>query len=162
MTVADPVSVSACARAITAEEASYRIDYPLAYARSTRVIAFDESAAVFVRAIAQEPWGLARFYTASGSGEQLLTLEGETVDMKTEIDHSDSVVMVATNGIAAAAVAAVGAVARERAIMTAGLLFLDEGDLTGETLLAIRPHARILLVPAEHEDLYQLLVAIRA
>lgn len=154
--------MSACARAITAEEASFRIDYPLAYARSTRVIAFDDSAATVVRDIADNPWGLARFYTATGAGDELVTLDGEAVPMAQEIEHSDSVIMVATNGISADAVRAVGLMAREHAIMTAGLLFLDEGELTGETLMAIRPHARILLVPAEHEDLFQLLVAIRA
>ncbi|NYD54866.1 3-methyl-2-oxobutanoate hydroxymethyltransferase [Microbacterium pseudoresistens] len=160
--MAEPVAMSACARAITAEEAAFRIDYPLAYARSTRIVAFDESAEAVMRGIADEPWGQARFYTVNATGEQLVTLDGEAVPMAQEIEHSDSVIMLATNGIKADAVAAVGMAARERAIMTAGLLFVDDGELRGETLMAIRPHARILLVPAEHEDLYQLLVAIRA
>lgn len=154
--------MSACARAATTKEAAYRLDYPLAYARSTRVIAFDEAAAVVVRAIADNSWGQAHFYTTSGSGEQLATLEGETVPTAEEVEHSDSVIMVATNGISTEAVASVGRACRERSIMTAGLLFLDDDELAGETLMAIRPYARILLVPAEHDDLFQLLVAIRA
>jgi len=160
--MAAPVLFSSCARAATAEEAAYRLDYPLAFARSTRVVAFDEAAAEVVRAVSDGPWGQAQFYTASSTGEQLLTLDGEARPMAAEIEHSDSVVMVATNAIEAAAVAAVGAVCREHSIMTAGLLMTDEGTLTGETLMAIRPYARILLVPAEHDDLYELLRATRA
>ncbi|MEU6656225.1 hypothetical protein ABZ904_44580 [Streptomyces sp. NPDC046900] len=38
------VLVSSCARAATAEEAAFRIDYPLAAARNTRVVALDDTA----------------------------------------------------------------------------------------------------------------------
>ncbi|MGJ9372533.1 hypothetical protein [Nesterenkonia sp. CF4.4] len=157
-----PISVSACARAATAEEAAYRIDYPLAHARSTRVIAFDETAAVTVLSISQSPWGQAQFYTTSNSGEELITLSGERRPMVKEIEHSDSVIMVATNSVVSAAAAEVGLACRERSIMTAGLLLLDAGALSGEALSALRPYARILLVPADEEDLFQLLKAIRA
>jgi hypothetical protein len=34
--------------------------------------------------------------------------------------------------------------------------------LTSDALMALRPYARILLVPAEEEDLLELLRAIRA
>jgi len=160
--MADPISVSSCARATTAEEAAYRIDYPLAYARSTRVIAFDAGAAEVVRAVSDRPWGQAQFYTASDSATDLVTLTGEHRLIEAEVEHSDSVIMVATDGINAAGVAAVGAACRERSIMTAGLLLTGDGTLSGETLAAIRPHARILLVPADQDDLLELLTAIRA
>ncbi|CAH0148488.1 hypothetical protein [Microbacterium sp. Bi121] len=156
------LSMSACARAITAEEAAFRIDYPLAYARDTRVIAFDAVAEDAVRQVADNPWGKAHFYTASHESDELISLEGERRDMRSEIEHSDSVIMVATNAVLGDAVAEVGAICRELSIMTAGLLLLEDGDLTGETLMAVRPHARILLVPADREDLFQLLTAIRA
>ncbi|MEW1980215.1 hypothetical protein AB0333_04695 [Citricoccus sp. NPDC079358] len=157
-----PISVSACARAATTEEAAYRIDYPLAYARSTRVVAFDETAEKSVRSVSDGPWGQAQFYTTSDSGEELVTLKGEGRPMVMEIEHSDSVIMVATNSIVSTAVATVGAACRERSIMTAGLLLLDAGPLGGDALSAIRPYARILLVPADEDDLFQLLKAIRA
>lgn len=157
-----PISVSACARAATTEEAAYRINYSLAYARSTRVVAFDETAEKTVRSVSESPWGDAQFYTTSESGEDLITLGGERRPMVREIEHSDSVIMVATNSIVSTAVATVGAACRERSIMTAGLLLLDAGPLGGEALSAIRPYARILLVPADEEDLFQLLKAIRA
>ncbi|MGG5752303.1 hypothetical protein ACQ3I4_06715 [Zafaria sp. Z1313] len=144
------------------EEAAYRIDYPLAYARSTRVVAFDEIAEETVRSVSGGPWGQAQFYTASDSGGELITLEGQRRPMLLEIDQSDSVVMVATNSVVSAAAAAVGAACRERSIMTAGLLLLDAGPLGGEALSALRPYARILLVPADKDDLFELLRAIRA
>jgi hypothetical protein len=160
--MAQPIMVSSCARAATTKEAAYRIDYPLASARSTRVVAFDADAAEIVRAVADGPWGQAQFYTASDSGTELVTLAGESRPIASELEHSDSVIMVATNGINAEAVATVGAACRVRAIMTAGLLMTDDGDLTGDTLMAIRPYARILLVPADRDDLFELLRAIRA
>ncbi|HEV7849694.1 MAG TPA: hypothetical protein VGO88_10290 [Mycetocola sp.] len=154
--------MSACARAVTAEEAAYRIDYPLAHARSTRVIAFDESAAQTVASVAAVGWGQAQFYTASSSGDELVTLSGEPRVMIAEIEHSDSVIFAATDAMDPGAVASVGAACRERSIMTAGLLLLDSGPLSGTTLAAIRPYVRVLLVPADEDDLFELLKAIRA
>ncbi|MDQ7907571.1 hypothetical protein RB614_23910 [Phytohabitans sp. ZYX-F-186] len=160
--MAEPSPVSRCARAATAKEAAYRIDYPLAYARSTRVVAFDDEAARTVRAVMDEPWGQAQFYSAPGPGHELLTVAGEARPLAGELADSDSVIMVATNRVNAEAVATVGAAAQVRAIMTAGLLMADEDGLTGETFMAIRPYARILLAPADQDDLVELLRAIRA
>jgi hypothetical protein len=155
--------LSSCARAATAEEAAYRIDYPLAHARHTRVIAFDEPAEQVVRAVSEDgPWGQAEFYRAGPWGEELITLDGERRTLDREVEHSDSVIMVATNDIDPEAVAAVGMACRSRSIMTAGLLLLGEGTLEGTTLAAIRPHARVLLVPADYDDLFELLRGIRA
>ncbi len=47
-----PSLVSSCARAASAKEAAFRIDYPLAPARATRVIGFDARAAEVVRSAA--------------------------------------------------------------------------------------------------------------
>lgn len=157
-----PIMMSSCERATTSKESAYRIDYPLAYARSTRVIAFDDASEQHVRAVAAHPWGQAKFYTITASGDELITLDGENRPMEEEIEHSDSVIFVATNSIKSEAAWNVGRAAWIRSIMTAGLLLLDEGELTGETLAGIRPHCRILLVPADREDLFQLLMAIRA
>lgn len=155
--------MSSCARATTAGEAAYRLDYQLAFARSTRVVAFDAAAERVVNAVShQGPWGQAQFYRASPTGKELITESGERRAMKSEIEHSDSVILVATNAIEGEAVAAVGMACRERSIMTAGMLLLDDSMFDGSTLMAIRPHARILLVPADQEDLVQLLMAIRA
>lgn len=161
--MANPIMVNSCARATTAAEAAYRIDYPLAPARHTRVIAFDESAEQVVRAVSEEgSWGQAEFYRAGPWGDELITLDGERRPVDSEVEHSDSVIMVATNDIDPEAVAAVGMACRSGSIMTAGMLMIGEGTLEGTTLAAIRPHARILLAPADYDDLFELLRAIRA
>ncbi len=62
------IRLSACARAATAEEAAYRIDYPLAYARSTRVVAFDDVAAGIVASVASQRVGPGAVLHGVGCG----------------------------------------------------------------------------------------------
>ena len=74
-----PSLVSSCARAASAKEAAFRIDYPLAPARATRVIGFDACAAEVVRSAAGHGWSQARFYAATGSGLELVTIDRKSV-----------------------------------------------------------------------------------
>jgi hypothetical protein len=147
--VSQLAGVSACSRAATAEEAAFRIDYPLAAARNTRVVALDPAAEEIVRKASALEWGQARFYVASDPGDEWITMDGETVHLGDEIAESNTVVMVSTDGSNAEAAGTIGAACKVRGIMTAGLMEL-------------RPHARILLVPAEEDDLVELLAATRA
>ena len=153
--------LSSCARATTAKEAAFRIDYPLAYARETRVVGFDSYAAQVVAAASGHEWGQAQFYTAAGAGHQLVTVAGEPRPLAAELDGVNSLVMVASTGEESDAVATIGAACQVRGIMTAGLV-LTPGRVTSDALMALRPYARILLVPAEEDDLVELLTAIRA
>jgi hypothetical protein len=156
-----PVMLNSCAQATTAAEAKFRIDYPLAAARATRVVAFDEEAERDVREVSTHDWAQARFYTATGPGHELVTMAGEVRQLAAELEGADSLIMVATNGDNAEAAGTVGAACKVRGIMTAGLV-LTPGRLTTDALLALRPFARILLVPADPDDLLELLKAIRA
>lgn len=156
-----PALLSSCARAATTEEAAFRIDYPLAPARATRVVGFDARAVQAVRSAADREWGQAQFYSASDPGHQLVTMTGETRSLAEELDSVGSLVMVAATGEAAEAVATIGAACQVRGIMTAGLV-LTPGRLMSDALMALRPYARILLVPADGDDLIELLQAIRA
>jgi len=156
-----PALMSSCARAATAKEAAFRIDYPLAPARATRVVAFDTCADEVVRSVAGHEWGQAQFYSATDPGHQLVTLAGESRSLADALEGVDSLVMVAATGDGAEAVATLGAACQVRGIMTAGLV-LTPGRLTSDALMALRPYARILLVPAEEDDLLELLRAIRA
>ena len=153
--------VSACARAATAEEAAFRIDYPLAAARNTRVIALDPEAERIVRSASGRTWGQARFYVAADPGLDLVTMTGERVPLAGEIGESNTVVLVSTDGSNAEAVATIGAACEVRGIMTAGLA-MTPGNLDSAALYNLRPHARVLLVPAEPDDLVELLWATRA
>jgi hypothetical protein len=153
--------MSSCARASTAKEAAFRIDYPLAPARATRVVGFDTHAVEVVRSIARHDWSQARFYSATDPGLELVRMAGAPSPLADVLDGADSLVMVAATGEGAEAVATIGAACHVRGIMTAGLV-LTPGRLTSDALMALRPYARILLVPAEEDDLLELLRAIRA
>lgn len=153
--------VSGCARATTAEEASFRIDYPLAAARNTRVVALDSEAEQIVRRASAGEWSQARFYDATDPGHDLVTMDGQSVGLAEALEGSNTVVMVSTNGDNTEAAATIGGACRVRGIMTAGLV-VTPGQLSSEALWALRPHARILLVPAEEDDLLELLRATRA
>ena len=156
-----PALMSSCARASTAKEAAFRIDYPLVPARATRVVGFDTHAVDVVRSIAGHDWSQARFYSATDPGLELVTMAGAPSPLADVLDGADSLVMVAATGEGAEAVATIGAACQVRGIMTAGLV-LTPGRLTSDALMALRPYARILLVPAEEDDLLELLRAIRA
>ena len=156
-----PAGPSACARAATAKEAAFRIDYPLAAARNTRVVAFDDDAAAIVRDAATLEWGEARFYTATGSGLTLDEIDGGAAPLTAVLEGSNTVVLVSVTGEGAEAVATIGSECRARGIMTAGLV-VTPGAVTSDALHRLRPYARILLVPAEPDDLVELLTATRA
>jgi hypothetical protein len=156
-----PAGVSACAEATTAKEAAFRIDYPLAAARNTRVVALDSAAEQIVRRAAELEWSQARFYSATDPGLVLTAVSGESVELAEALDDSNTVVMVSVEGSNAEAVGTIGAACKVRGIMTAGLV-VTPGALTSEALFHLRPHARILLVPAEEDDLVELLTATRA
>jgi hypothetical protein len=153
--------VSACAVATTAKEAAYRIDYPLAAARNTRVVALDPEAEAMVRRAAELPWGQARFFSVADPGHTLVEVTGACVDLGEVLEDTNTVVMVSVDGSNAGAVSTIGAACKVRGIMTAGLV-VTPGALTSEALFHLRPHARILLVPAEEDDLVELLRATRA
>jgi hypothetical protein len=159
--VSRPVLLNSCARAATAEEARFRIDYPLAPARATRVVALDAEAEQVVRAVSDNEWAHARFYVARNPGHDLVTMTGDVVPLAGELAGVDSLIMAATSAENAEAAATIGAACKVRGTMTAGLV-LTPGRLTSDALLALRPYARILLVPADQDDLFELLRAIRA
>jgi hypothetical protein len=156
-----PVGPSACVNAATAKEAAYRIDYPLAAARNTRVVALDPGAERIVRQVAELEWGQVRFYSVADPGHILVTMAGASVALAEALEDSNTVVMVSTDGSNGDAVATIGAACKVRGIMTAGLV-VTPGALTSDALFHLRPHARILLVPAEEDDLVELLRATRA
>ncbi|MGW4485506.1 hypothetical protein ACWEOE_16920 [Amycolatopsis sp. NPDC004368] len=153
--------VSSCARAATAEEAAFRIDYPLSAARNTRVVALDEVAKGIVERASGLQWAQARFYSVSGTGDELVTMAGAKVALVDELRDSNTVILVSTTGENADAAATIGAACTVRGIMTAGLVATPD-QVANEALFSLRPHARILLVPAEEDDLVELLRATRA
>jgi hypothetical protein len=160
-----PTLLNSCAKAATAAEAAFRLDYPLAPSRGTRVVGLDPAAAIVVRRVAGLPWHHARFYPLARS-EGIDDVEMEGVDravfgLAGELIGVDALVMVATTDEGANAASIIGADCTVRGIMTAGLVLVS-GEPVDGALNALRPHARVLMVPADEEDLVELLKAIRA
>jgi hypothetical protein len=165
--------LSSSARATTAAESRFRIDYPLAPARAVRVVALDPAAEAMVRLVAELPWDSARFLVAAGTqpagegdadGEEsdfsVRKLDGSATSLALELFDVDVAVMVATTDSAAAAAATIGAACSKRAIMTAGIV-IGNGQ-TQATVSVLRPFARVLMVSADESDLIALLTAVRA
>lgn len=160
-----PILLSSCAFATTAEEAGYRIGGSIAPARATRVFALDETGLDVVRTASTGPWSHAQFYFYQRSdgpaGVVLRHLDGAEADLMEELSGVDAAVMVGGSATDVSAAAAIGAACFERRIMTAGLVMADQAEAR-PALAAMRPYARVLLVPADAGDLQELLTAIRA
>lgn len=173
MTQKPPILASSCARAATAEELRYRIDGPEPEARSARIIALDAGAAQVLAEVQHGPWRGAHFLVhrpdddvIRGNGAPpdvvLEPLEGEgALRLSDELDGADMVVMVATASDGAEAAAAIGEACYRRGIMTGGVVFGDTTNV-GRAVAALRPQAQVLLVTEDHDDLLEILTALRA
>ncbi|MGH3383460.1 MAG: hypothetical protein ACRDO1_02665 [Nocardioidaceae bacterium] len=166
-----PTLLNSCAKAATAAEARFRIDVPIAPARAARVVALDEGAAAVVRRVAEHTWASARFFTCEArvpapevndgsAGVRLRTVDGAPAQLVDELTGADVAVMVATADDGAVDAAVIGAACTVRGIMTAGLI-LGEGDV-GAAVSALRPHARVLMISADEQDVAEILTALRA
>ncbi|MEU6006700.1 3-methyl-2-oxobutanoate hydroxymethyltransferase [Streptomyces sp. NPDC047453] len=158
-----PMYQSESTRAASASESRFRIDVPIAPARSARVVALDERAASVARRLAERSWAHARFYTTGElrEGEGLLhELDGAAVPLDEVLAGSDVVVVLATEDGGRAAAAAIGRHCRRRGITTAGVI-LGDGFEADDAVAALRPYARVLLLSADEGDAFELLTALR-
>jgi hypothetical protein len=167
-----PTLLSSCAMAATAAEARFRIDGPDPTPQATRVVALDGGAAALVRRAAQQQWRSAHFLTYEagalierGDGEQpdlvLRTADGSDVRLSSELAEADVSVMIATVDDGAQAASVIGEACWRRGIMTAALVF-GEGQGVAAAVSALRPHARVLLVSTDEDDVPEILAALRA
>jgi hypothetical protein len=166
-----PTLLNSCARATSAAEARFRIDIEIAPSRATRVVALDQDSTAVVRRVSEMSWATARFYVwegvpisangVSADALELRAMDGSTVTLGEELAGVDAAVMVASTDEGAEAASSIGLACSLRGIMTAGLVLSDSSRVSA-ALSALRPHARVLMVPAEEDDLVQLLTALRA
>lgn len=167
-----PTLLSACAKAATAAEARYRVDYPNSKARATRILALNEAAAGLMRRITEAPWNGAHFLTfvasRSPAGLEMLpvdavlrTPDGAETSLIDELNGADVVVMIATAGSDAEAAAIVGNACSVRSIMTAGLVVARGGGVDA-AVSALRPYAAVLVVASDEEYVPEMLTALRA
>jgi hypothetical protein len=172
-----PILQSSCAVATSAAEARFRIDAPIEGRRGTRVVALDDGAATLVRRLARESWNAARFFTlvaqsheaqsppVNGGGPPadmaLHRTDGTATTLADELGEADVAVMVATTNGSAPAAAVIGRACARRGVMTAGLVLGEQHDVA-DTVTALRPHAQVLLVTRDEQDVAEVLSALRA
>lgn len=171
--------LSSCARAATAAETRYRIDKPIAPARAARIFALDDAAAAVTRRVARRQWAHAKFYVCDaggGSGGGLNGHEGAASDdvslrdidgispaaagLRGELAGADVAVVIATQDGGRRSAAAIGRTCSAAGIMTAGIV-LGDGGPADDAVVALRPHARVLLLSADENDVFELLTALR-
>jgi hypothetical protein len=163
--------LSECARAATAEEARFRVDYPNSAPRRIKVIALDRHAERLVRRLAQQNWNYATFMTTAAEGtsrsvrDWLSNLAGEAVNLLDQIAAADLVVTVSTAGKSADDAAIIAeACAIHKVTMTS--LLIDQASasepLLLETMMPLRAHAAMLVVANGDEYVEAMLTALRA
>ena len=167
---ARPILLNSCAQAATAAEARYRINAPVSAAQVS-VIALDHGAESVIRRVAQQDWKAASFFayeaapssTGNGSGPEafLRAFDGSPTRLSDQLAGADITVMVLTADDGADAAAAIGEACHRRGIMTAGLMLGDETK-AGAAMLALRSHARVLMVSRDDRDVSEVLTALRA
>lgn len=166
-----PTLLHGCASATTAAEARFRIDAPVDIQRATRVIALDPGAAEVTAEVARLPWRAAQFLTCDdapdvsrnghGRGPTLRIADGSEIHLSEVLDGADIAVMIATDDDGADLAAAIGEACWERRIMTAGVV-IDTDQRLAAAVRALRPHAQVLLVSTDVDDVVEILSALRA
>lgn len=149
----------------------YRIDGLVRDRTGARVIALDDSAAAIAARVAREHVGRARFLAVevpiappgdSGSESVALRrLDGSRTMLLDELADADVVVMVATTGGDGTVATIIGAACTVRAVMTAGLI-VGDSVVADAAVTALRPHARVLMVTSDEQDVAEVLTALRA
>jgi hypothetical protein len=166
-----PTLLNSCARAATAAEARFRIDYQ-PRPRASRVIALDEVAAEIVRDLAGRDWQGGHFLTLDQSAGVEAEPRfrdpalGAAASLGAELDGADVAVMIATAAATPASALAASAIGDEcafRGIMSAGLVLTDAAgpDSVRDVVTALRPNAMVLVVLSEVDDIAEILTALR-
>lgn len=169
-------SPSDCARAATAEEARYRVNYPNSKPRSSIIVAMDEAAAAIARELETASWNGARFLFPIGRSKGVQGLDsippdldlcdrsGAVVRLSEELPGADVMVMIASAGESPADVAIIGKACAARGLMTTAII-VEAGAPASDverTLKALRPNARMLVVASDADYIPEMLAALRA
>jgi hypothetical protein len=165
-----PTLLHSCARAATAAEARFRVNYPNSTTRASRIVALDDEAASVVGRISGQDWHGAHFLTykepissANGSHPDaiLQSPDGAETRLSDELDGADVAVMIATADREAEAASIIGKACFLRGIMTAGLVVGHSNGLD-DAVTALRPYASVLVVAADEDFVPEMLAALRA
>jgi hypothetical protein len=170
-----PTMLSSCARAATAAEARFRVQYPNSLARNVRIFALDARAAEAMYAITEDPWNGAHFLTLAATGPvdpktakasdlPLSHPDGTGARLEDELAGADSVVLLATQATVEGAAEVIARACFERNIMCAGLALAGgRGKAALEPVVnAMRRFTRVLVVAEDQDYIPAMLTALRA
>ncbi|MCK4869185.1 MAG: 3-methyl-2-oxobutanoate hydroxymethyltransferase [Alphaproteobacteria bacterium] len=167
---------SDCARAATAEEARFRVDYPNSKPRASKIIALDDAAAVIMGDLETASWKGACFLSLVGRTRGMQGLDAIPLDLdlrnaagavtllSKEIAGADVVVMIASAGEPVEDASIIAKICAARGIMTTGVIVEGgaRADEVERTLTALRPNARMLVVASDADYIPEMLMALRA
>jgi hypothetical protein len=170
-----PTLLSGCARAATAEEAAFRVQYPNSTTRTSRIFALDPAAAEAMYAVTEDPWNNAHFLTVMTKGAvdpettaagdlPLCHPDGSPATLEAEIGDADVVVLLATSGDSEGAAEVIARECFHRNIMCAGLA-LGAGRKQADVdrvVNSMRRFARVLVVANDDDYIPAMLTALRA
>ena len=169
-----PTMLGACARAATADEARYRVQYPNSSMRRSRIFALDAAAAEAMYAVAEDTWDDAHFLTLGAHGEIDPTTaprdvplghpDGSAADLETELQGADVVFLLATDGSSEGAAEIIARECFERNIMCAGLA-LGRGkspEKLDHVVNSMRRFTRVLVVAQDDDYIPAMLTALQA
>jgi len=170
-----PTMLSGCARAATAAEARYRVQYPNSRTRTSRIFALDAGAAEAMYAITEDPWNNAHFLTVANKAPvdpetteaadlPLAHPDGSRADLGAEIEGADVIVLLTSTGDNEGAAEVIAREAYHRRIMCAGLaLASGKSDQTVDrTVNSMRRFATVLVVARDNDFIPAMLTALRA
>lgn len=170
-----PTMLGSCARAATAAEAKYRVQYPNSGMRTSRIFALDAGAAEAMYAITEEPWNNAHFLTLAAKAGidpektdadalPLSNPDGSAANLERELAGADVVVLIATDGSGEGAAEVIARECFRRNIMCAGLaLAKGKSDATVDKAVnSMRSFARVLVVAQGDDYIPAMLTALRA
>ncbi|TCR95150.1 3-methyl-2-oxobutanoate hydroxymethyltransferase [Rhizobium sp. BK418] len=171
------LGLSESARATTAEEARFRINYPNSRPRKSRIIALDKTAEATLERLAVGYAGghahFLRYVEAKPVSDSLKMLpvdavledlSGKRTALVDEIADADVIVMLTTAGSSAEAAEVIGNACFVRSKMTTGLVVSSAEvpalDLA-RTLTAMRPFAAMLVISNGDDYVAEMLSALR-
>lgn len=169
-----PTMLGACARAATAAEAAFRVQYPNSLTRTSRIFALDAAAAEAMYAISEDPWQNAHFLTVSSrapvqktGAADLLPLshpDGTAADLATELVGADVAIIIATDNTSAHSAEQISQACFDRNIMCAGLVLTSgRTQATADRVVnSMRRFTRVLVVAEDADYIATMLTALRA
>ena len=170
-----PTLLGSCARAATAVEAGFRVQYPNSQKRVTRIFALDDIAASVMTSIVGQSWNGAHFLrpdfavdvdpeTMQAADFALLGSNESKSSLIEELEGADQIVLISSGSENVGAAEVIAREAFYRNIMTAGLV-LGEGQKKPEiddVVNILRPFTSVLVVASGNDFVPAMLTALRA